>query len=260
MALCHAEPHTSLSHCLTMELPTQELPNLSPAQHLFRDGIRYSIAMVSQAYQRLRDIMLRLSDDRQPSDADFTNVFLDSWSIVDSSHRLRRLITSMPGLKQNDPKIVLFLQRTAGVENLRNFIQHANGDIRDLVDQQRPFWGSVSWYRVFTPLQGRLCSMRAGSSHQQHESVPWVNPLGRMVQAPIDLVTLNAACFEVCLSDVARASAAVATDISEQLAARFQLISSAGASDIMVTADVQAEDSGEEISSASPANKPERSL
>ena len=196
--------------------------------------------MVGLAYQRLSDLLLSLSDRRNPNPAEFTSAFLDSWSIVDSSHRLRRLITSMPGIKQNDPKILLFLQRTASIEELRNFIQHANGDIQELAENQKPFWGSLCWFRVYKPYEGRICILRAGSSHQKEENFPMVNPCGETVEPPLDLITLYAAGLEVNLTQVARAVAIVAGDIPQLLSARFNLVLPGAAADIFASADFTA--------------------
>ena len=220
---------------------------LTAVQLLFLDGIRYSVRMIGLSYQRLKALAVRLSDDKRvPSDDDFTNTFLDAWFIVDSSDRLRRLVKSLPGLKKNDPNLVLFFNRTESVEMLRNFIQHAEGDVRDLAQQQRPFWGSVSWYRIYTPLEGRICSMRAGSAHQEQESTPLINPLGRTLRAPVDLITLHAAGFEVCLSDVARAAAAASNDIAQQIQDKFKVVSPGASSDLFVTLDLTARDDGTE--------------
>ena len=159
---------------------------------------------------------------------------------MDSSHGLRRLITSIPGIKQNDPKILLFLQRTASIEELRNFIQHANGDIRELAENQKPFWGFLCWFRVFKPYEGRICILRAGSSHQKEENFPMVNPCGKTVKPPVDLITLHAAGFEVSLTEIARAVAIVAGDIPQLLSARFNWVSTGASDDIFMSVDFEA--------------------
>ena len=212
-------------------------PQLTVRQRLLLDGIRYSVLMTTYTIDRLRALLAALSDSRRPTASDYTNAFLDSWSIVDSCHRLRDLIRATPGIKQNEPNILLFLQRTRSVEDLRNYIQHTIGDIRTIEEMQKPFWGSLSWFRIYDQMHGRICLLRIGSSHQKEETLPLVNPGGRRVKPPVDLLTLNAIGYEISLTEVAEAVATVENSIREQLSARFSLASLTGTGELFASVD-----------------------
>jgi hypothetical protein len=99
-------------------------------QRLFIDGIAYSVKMIDASYNRLKDTALRLAEEKRvPAPEEFTEIFQSAWFIVEATERLRRLIAKLPGLKQKDPQISLFFNQTRSVEELRNFIQHAEGDV-----------------------------------------------------------------------------------------------------------------------------------
>jgi len=164
-------------------------------QTLFFDGIRYSIEMAALAYARLQQSLysLTLSCTNSSSDLpiDFTSAMLDAWSIVDSVHRLRILINKTPGMKKQAPGFQIFDRGTA--------------PIKDLVGQNIPVWGTLSWFTILDPehKSGFTCTIVAGTVFQSMDGL-LVNPLGKEINVPIDLITLTANNSSICLSDVMR--------------------------------------------------------
>jgi hypothetical protein len=134
--------------------------------------------MVALAYRRLGALLLDLSDRRKPEPDEFTASLLDAWSIVDSSFRLRHLARSIPGVKQQAPTMRLFQDRTKAVEDLRHFIQHANNEVAFLTERQQPFWGSISWLRMYSEAKGRVCVLKPGA-FRETEDIPMLNPIGK---------------------------------------------------------------------------------
>lgn len=65
--------------------------------------------------------------------------------VVDSTHRLRELVQQMPGLKQKDENVQLFVRYTRTVEQLRHFVQHFRTEIDSHVGSLMPLWGTLSW-------------------------------------------------------------------------------------------------------------------
>ncbi|MDX6379852.1 MAG: hypothetical protein QOI57_876 [Rubrobacteraceae bacterium] len=71
--------------------------------------------------------------------------------MVDSLQRLRGLLKQMPGSKNKSPGLQVFLRNTDMVEDLRNMVQHLNHEIDNLVDQNEPVFGTLSWFTVLDP-------------------------------------------------------------------------------------------------------------
>src|SRR3989442_1338100 len=85
--------------------PLKRIPgSLNDRQRLFVDGIRYSIEMADVAFTRLCTVAVSVDNEGSlPDGVEFAHVFLDSWSIVDAVHRLRRLVDGFPRAK-NTPR------------------------------------------------------------------------------------------------------------------------------------------------------------
>jgi hypothetical protein len=136
---------------------------------------------------------------------DFTSAILDAWSMVDSVHRLRILVNKTPGIKKQLPEFQIFERNTASIKDLRNFIQHLDEETQDLTGQNVPVWGVLSWFTMLDPnsQSGFTCTIVAGTIfHTMDGSL--VNPLGKEVNIPVDLVTLIANNIAINLSDVMR--------------------------------------------------------
>ena len=118
---------------------------------LYLDGIRYSMHIFDIAFERFTATIQRLSNERQEPGTlahSIAEAFGDAWLLVDAAHRLRELVQQLPGLKQKQPTIQLFLRRTAPIEDLRHFVQHFRSGIDTHVQTGHPLWGTLSWTRT----------------------------------------------------------------------------------------------------------------
>jgi hypothetical protein len=70
---------------------------------------------------------------------------MDAWTIIDSTHRLRQLLTSMPGLSHRLPEIQIYNRKTKIAEDLRHYVQHLTGDIITVATIGVPLWGILTW-------------------------------------------------------------------------------------------------------------------
>ena len=194
---------------ISEDSPLRRFPsNSENKQTLFFDGIRYSIEMAAVAYARLQQTLhgLTLSciDSSTPL-VDFTPAVLDAWSIVDCVHRLRILLHKTPRLKKGTPEFQVFDRTTAEIEYLRNFIQHIDNNAQHLVGTNTPVWGTLSWFATLDTehKSGFTCVIVAGTIFQNMDGL-LINPLGKPIHSPIDLITLTANGYSICLSDIMR--------------------------------------------------------
>lgn len=189
--------------------PLRRFPaNSANKQTLFFDGIRYSIEMAALAHARLEQTLHDLTVSCTTSSSapvDFVPAILDAWSLVDSVHRLRMLISQTPGIKKNAPGVQVFERSTAPIKDLRDFVQHLDERTQELIGQNIPVWGALSWFTVLDPecKSGFTCTILAGTIFQSMEEL-FVNPLGKKLNVPIDLITLTVSNMSICLSEVMR--------------------------------------------------------
>ena len=197
---------------LTPDSPLAALPaRLDRDQAMFLDGMRYSVEMTDLAYTRLRNCLYRVAVGQREGKSytpALPTALLDAWSMVDNLHRFRELLQQMRGIKQRSADVQLFLRRSAKIEDLRNGVQHLPTEIRDLRAANLTVWGVLHWF-VLWEVEGRgkanAYALIAGSV-----DTATLGPVAtddRAVQAPIDLITLDAHGSAVCLSDMWRALA-----------------------------------------------------
>jgi hypothetical protein len=177
-------------------------------QELFLDGIEFSIDMGEIGYQRLLAALAahsaRSASGKSVNRLLTAEIFLEAWSLVDIVNRLRVLIQHTPGLKRT-PAIVSFLKQTEEVLGLRNFIQHLDTGAPEVAKTGFPIWGSLSWvwgtveevergeFAIMLLIPGRLA---------RSEGHPMVNPVGKKISPPVDMITLTAAGETVNLSRI----------------------------------------------------------
>jgi hypothetical protein len=194
---------------ISSDSPFRRIPIQSDSrQKLYLDGIRYSIEMADLAYKRLRNTLLDISINMNTTNEEdkgdrIVSATLDCWSIIDSIHRLRGLLRQTPKIKHKDPNIRLFLQKTASIEDLRNAMQHLNHNIDNLLREQRPILGVISWTALLDP------SSKIAYSYLLVPGAIWdrkpdnaINLLGETVEAPIGLITLTASGYTTCVSHI----------------------------------------------------------
>lgn len=229
---------------ITDDSPLRRLPaNLDRKQTLFLDGIRYSVEMADLAHRRLRSTLYHLAENQAASEnldhLDFVAAVQDAWSIVDSLHRLRGLLRQTPGFKQKTPNMQLFMRQTAAVEDLRNAVQHLNHEIDKLIGLDLPVWGTLSWFAAIDQeaRTGFLGCLFAGTLFKSKD-IPLVNPAGKPLDLPVDLITLTAHSHTLDLSKVIKAVARLIEDLEKQLSNQFAGHPVAGG-DLLLGADIQ---------------------
>lgn len=118
------------------------------------DGIRYAagicIGCHARALQQLHGFE-QCEGLTVPTDAAVL-VLADVWSCVDAVHRIRLLLNSTPALPKKDHAARVFLEQTRPVEELRHYVQHLNGEIRNLNEGSPPLWGTITWLKSDDPL------------------------------------------------------------------------------------------------------------
>lgn len=129
--------------------PLRLLPmDLSRRQILYFDGIRYAAEMINLSYNRLFAQLMEIgATDRDVTTLDIATAMLDAWSIVDSTNRFRDLVKQTPGLR-NEPWQRILLANTSEVDDMRNGIQHIEGNIGDLAANSRQVWGYLRWAQM----------------------------------------------------------------------------------------------------------------
>jgi hypothetical protein len=145
--------------------PFLHLPaELNIEQGAFLDGIRYSAQMIDLAHDRLRQTLYHIGTVEKPADSSFPCAFHDAWSIVDSTHRLRKLLQQMPRMKQSTPGFQLFIRKTAPAKDLRDRIQHLGESMNRIATDGSPVWGTLRWITILEikPLRLNLCAINAG--------------------------------------------------------------------------------------------------
>lgn len=159
-------------------------------------------------YQPVDEESEERSQEHGETPGTVTNILLQSWSFIDSVNRLRVLLQAAPGFKKNAPGLQVLLRATENVEGLRNYVQHLGEESLKVAERGHPIWGSLSWVETRSAdtrtvaarllIPGRL----AVSS-----GYPMVNPAGKSIRPPIDLISLTANELTVSLTDAADAVA-----------------------------------------------------
>jgi hypothetical protein len=222
--------------------PFRRLPaQLNRKQALYFEGIRYSVEITDIAYNRLRTVLAEFS----PSDSDrkdkhllFSTALQDAWTIVDSIHRLRQLITRTPGIKQKVPALEVYKRKTAVIQKLRHAVQHLDTEIPSLLKQNLPIWGVLTWVKVQDCEKGILfsCALVPGTVYS-FQDLQILNPLGKEVTLPVDLFNLSMGGNSICLSEVIRLTGELINGIEPQLENQFRNLPTSG-SDLLVMIEV----------------------
>jgi len=115
---------------------------------LYLDGIRYCLHIFDISQTRLVNALKMLSSDPDATaqaSEHIASAVSDAWTMIDSAHRLRELLSQAPGLKKNEPALQIFLRRTQDIEDLRHFYQHFRNEIDSFASTGMPLWGTLSW-------------------------------------------------------------------------------------------------------------------
>jgi hypothetical protein len=222
--------------------PLRRLPaSLNRKQMLFLDGIRVAAEIVDLTYTRLVETLLRLADtDSADSGRGIAiiSAIQDTWSIIDSVHRLCSLLRRMPYLKQKAPGLQVFYRLTTTVEELRHMVQHLDSEINNLVRQGVPVWGTIQWLVLVNPTRHliRACTIVAGSLF--NATHPMQNPSGKGLRAIVDHVILTSGSTSVNLSDIFFAVGKLVESLERSLEPQFGDLPRHG-SDMVVMMDME---------------------
>jgi len=116
---------------------------LSPKIVATFNAIRYSLDICDISYNRLIENLSELTEKTPIKAYDFPTIFLDVWSIINSSVTFRKIISREFELSDNEP----FLKEISRAKSLRDSNQHI--DERLFVDI--PIYGALSWQKRYPP-------------------------------------------------------------------------------------------------------------
>ena len=215
--------------------PLRRLPLLNRKQTLFLDGIRYSIEMADLSYCRLRETLYNMSinccNSLPNNHINTVSAVLDAWSIIDSVDRLRGLLYLAKFVKKDSLPIDDPLkQYMENVRLLRNSIQHIAQRIDMMISKNLTILGSLSWFTCTdsTEMRGVCCTLVAGTVIHNSEH-PFVNPCGKNIELPVDLITLSASGYSVCFSELMNYIRIMVKDFEDQLSQKTSELPKAGA-------------------------------
>jgi hypothetical protein len=188
-----------------------DLGDLRKQRSLFLDAICSSADIALIAYRNLESTLRTLSSimdrDAPLQSTVTTEALYHAWLLVDQLYRLHWLLGQVPGLKRKVyTEGAKFSASASAVKDLRHGIQHLHQEqIRNLVTNPAPVWGSLSWIRVtdWIRFRGRVYGMAPGHPESVGKP-PLVNPFGRQVLRKADpaLIDLSGFGTTVCLTDL----------------------------------------------------------
>lgn len=156
---------------------------------LFYDGIYFSIQMIRFIYNNLVNKLLTLSEFKAKDPNILAqSAISDAWSIVDSLYRLRKLLEDTPGLKQNLPPLKLFYQKTKGLKDLRDSIQHLDETIEKYVSYKIPALGRLFWICPVNNRRYKACMIVPGDFAPGWNLMP--SRMGEKMRSPVDFISL----------------------------------------------------------------------
>ncbi len=132
---------------LSADSPLRRLPvDLPRRQVMFTDALRLSAEMAALSFRNLEDLLKTLVVEKRRDRVKGVAVeaIVHAYGVVDAANRFREVLRSFPGLKQN-AVFQLFIRQTAAVESLRDVIQHLNGELRSIGEQQSAHLGTITW-------------------------------------------------------------------------------------------------------------------
>lgn len=167
---------------------------------LFHDGIYYSVEIARRIYDDLVERCHTLGQFQFDNPIDLgERAIADAWSIIDSLHRIRRLLEDMPGLKPNSPQLQLFYRKTSCLKSLRDSIQHLDEYLDKYALYKIPAWGRLSWVYPINEYRYKACMIAPGDIQPDWKLYP--SHYGRKMRSPIDFITLTGN-REVCLTEM----------------------------------------------------------
>jgi hypothetical protein len=223
--------------------PLRRLPaNLNPRQAQFCDGVRFTAEMADLAYQELLRELEPLSGPSGEADVRVraARPFLFAWSIIDSAHRLRRLVENFPNLakKNQSPEFRTFTNEVQPVETLRHTVQHMDERIHESAESGKAVWGTLTW--LTQPNGGVLysCTLVSGAMMPEGKH-RIINPAGLTIAAPLDHITLTVEDVAANLSSLMAALGRLVQGIEHGLTEAFKNLPDRAGSDLWIALAMQ---------------------
>lgn len=126
------------------------LTNVESTKHRqIMDALRYTLLLEGRAHaslwRALRRIESRDGIEENPSQASALTAIGGAWTMVDSVHRLRRLVRQVPKLSHKNAEVQLLIRNSDEVEEFRNLYQHLDTAVTRAEGRVSPVMGAISW-------------------------------------------------------------------------------------------------------------------
>jgi hypothetical protein len=183
---------------LLKNLPTA----LDRKQALYLDGIRHSAEIGALAYNRLKLTLTNIARmETHPEGHEFTEAFLDAWSVVDAIDRFRALWKLQP-FADNLPLNELgetIDQEFRGVRDLRNLADHLAQRVDYVLSKNGTALGSLKWLTMLENGDFRGCIIVPGTFRPTE--VHFSYPIGKTIEVPTGFIVLSAAGYSTVLGE-----------------------------------------------------------
>ncbi len=117
------------------KIPADEI---NERAHITANGILFTLEQISTRYNLLFDLILRNEKKHK------NNIVGLSWDVVDWINRLRILLINGAGIKQKEEWYKNAIATLSENKDIRDYIQHYEEKITDLLASERPALGYVS--------------------------------------------------------------------------------------------------------------------
>ena len=105
------------------------------------DGLVFSFQVLSLNYQNLHNSCILIPNENEKLVLSFSKC----WSIIDTTHRIREIAQSIPGLSKKNKILKNFLKSTSLAKEFRHYIQHLRRELSNNPPNNYPVFGSLSW-------------------------------------------------------------------------------------------------------------------
>lgn len=127
------------------------------------NAIRYSVEICELSYLRLTGLLSKMTDKKNNSvqDYEFSEIYLEAWSIINNSVVLRKVLNTHFGIDLNAP----VLKEINKAIHLRDSYQHIDERIKQvLAEKDFPVFGSLRWLKCYPNSKKAIyCSTYSGS-------------------------------------------------------------------------------------------------
>ena len=200
---------------ISKESPFRRLPtDLPRRQILYFDGLRLSAEMAGLSFDRLRNLLVDITERKNPPDDRAIRALADAYSVIDSVHRFRELLQATPGIKHN-VAFELFARKTDQVKTLRHVVQHINREVDQIVKEGWAALGTLTWAGPSAATGGPPTAwiLQAGTSYA-----------GQLTHGPMIDTYATIPAGEIC--DIFLKTSGVTVNLSDVLARLRSFISS----------------------------------